>query len=336
METLADPRECPAIGRPRYGWLLVLIALCLCIGSLGFAFPSSGQQNDAQGQGFVLKSDVDLVLLPVSVRDRKGQFVRGLDRSNFQVYENGKTQAISLFRNEDVPVTVGLLVDRSGSMVANQDEVIEGARAFVQNSNANDKEFVVNFGNDVQFALPDEVEFTHNVEQLTDALTMPSASGKTVLYDAVMAALQQIRKDQSGNNRVLLLISDGGDNASRHTFSQALQAAQAANVTIYAIALLDVHSADQNPGVLLKFASETGGKVYFPGSPAEVVDNCRQIAADIRHQYTLGYYPAASDQGGFRKIRVHVSDPGRGKLFVRTRTSYILPSSAGQGAELGK
>jgi Ca-activated chloride channel family protein len=318
-------------------WLLVFMCSQLSLAGSATALGQEppGQQNDQpigqqSNQPFVISKDVDLVLLPVTVRDAKGRFVSGLDASDFQVYENGQPQKISLFRSEDVPVTVGLVVDHSGSMVAWRDQVIEGARAFVQAGNTQDEEFVVNFGNAAEFALPPRLPFTNNVDELQAALSVPYASGKTALYDALAAALQHIQEDKP-SKKVLLLISDGGDNASEHTFAQVLRMAQTANVLIYAIGLLDEHSADQNPAVLRKFAAATGGESYFPGSAAELISDCRLIAGNIRHQYTLGYNPANDGNGGFRKVRVHVSARGRGKLLVKTRSGYFLPSAtAGQ------
>jgi Ca-activated chloride channel family protein len=273
---------------------------------------------------YVISEDVNLVVLPVTVRERNGRFVSGLNVSNFQVYEDGKLQKVTLFRDEDVPVTVGLVVDHSGSMAAKQLEVIEGAQAFVQASNPQDREFVVNFNSTVSFPLPENVAFTSNPDVLRAALSTPSASGKTALYDALAAAMEHFQNGDA-DKRVLLLISDGGDNASKNSFSQVFQMTQTANVMIYAIGLFDEHSADQNPKVLKKLAEETGGQAYFPTSLAQIVSVCREIAAEIRHQYTLGYSPADSGRSGYRKIHVSVTAPGRGKLSVRTRTGYFSP-----------
>jgi Ca-activated chloride channel family protein len=281
--------------------------------------------------GHVISQEVRLVVLPVTVRDRRGQFLTGLSVSNFTVFEDGRPQQITMFRDTDVPVTVGLVVDHSGSMITKRDEVIEGAVAFVQASNPQDREFVVNFGETVSFGLPANVAFTSNTEDLKAALSVPSAAGKTAMYDALVAALEHVQSDHL-DKRAIILISDGGDNVSTHSFNQVLRTAQAANVVIYAIGLLDPLDADQDPRVLKQLASVTGGQVYFPNSGEEVVTVCRGIAADIRHQYTLGYSPPDAGRGGFRKIRVNVRAPGRGKLSVRTRTGYFLPESPSNGA----
>jgi VWFA-related protein len=275
--------------------------------------------------GFVISKTLNLVELPVTVRDRKGRFISGLEQSNFGVYEAGQRQDITLFRSEDIPVSAGLVVDHSGSMGSKRDEVMEGAKAFVQAGNPQDREFVVNFSDAVTFGLPASVSFTSNLEDLRAALLSTPASGKTALYDAVAAALERLQSDHSAR-KVLVLISDGGDNASQHNFAQVLRMAQSASVVIYTIGLFEEYGADQNPKVLKKFSEETGGNAYFPNSAAEVVSVCQQIAADIRHQYTLGYSPPDSEKGGYRKVQVSATAPGRGKLSVRTRAGYFLPS----------
>ena len=275
--------------------------------------------------GFVISKTLNLVELPVTVRDRKGRFISGLEQSNFGVYETGQRQDITLFRSEDIPVSAGLVVDHSGSMGAKRDEVMEGAQAFVQAGNPQDREFVVNFSDAVTFGLPASVPFTSNLEDLRAALLATPASGKTALYDAVAAALERLQSDHSAR-KVLVIISDGGDNASQHNFAQVLRMAQSASVVIYTIGLFEEYGADQNPKVLKKFSEETGGNAYFPNSAAEVVSVCQQIAADIRHQYTLGYSPPDSEKGGYRKVQVSATAPGRGKLSVRTRAGYFLPS----------
>jgi Ca-activated chloride channel family protein len=276
-------------------------------------------------QGYVISREVDLVVLPVSVRNREGQFVSGLAESNFRVYENGQLQTISDFQSEDTPVSVGLVVDHSGSMIAKSSQVIEGAMAFVEESNPQDDEFIVNFADRIALGLPANVSFTSNANELKAALSAPSASGRTALNDAVVAALRHLDLRQE-SNKVLIVISDGGDNASRHTFAQALRAAQSGNVVIYTVGLFDEDSADQNPKALRVLAKETGGLAYFPNTPADVVRVCRQIAGDIRHQYTIAYSPADDRRNAYRKVRVDVTGNSQGKLTVRTRAGYYWPS----------
>jgi Ca-activated chloride channel homolog len=291
----------------------------------------SAQENNG---GHVISANVNLVVLPVTVTDRKGEFVRGLDVANFRIEEDGHPQKIEVFRHEDAPVTAGLLVDHSGSMAAKMGEVIEGARTFVQASNPQDREFVINFSETVTFGLPAGMEFTSDTQKLEAAILNTPTSGETALYDALAAALDRLAK-VSSDKKVLLLVSDGGDNASKHTFSEVLRVAQSSSVIIYTVGLFDEHSFDQNPKVLKKFAQETGGEAYFPHSEAETVNVCRQIAGAIRHQYTLGYSPTDTSRPGYRKIDVRVTASGRGKLFVRTRAGYYFSGSSPRALAAG-
>jgi Ca-activated chloride channel family protein len=299
-------------------------ALCTCALLALASFPPASPAQESSPP-YVISKNVSLVVVPVVVSDKNEGFVSGLNASNFKIYENGRQQRITLFRDEDTPVTAGLLVDHSDSMAAWRPEVIEGARAFVQVSNLQDREFILNFTDTIALGLPPNVPFTNDVDTLERALSGGPRGGRTALYDAIAVALRHLRADDH-EKKVLILISDGGDNASTHDFHEVLRMAQAANVIIYAVGLLDELSSDQNPGVLRKLTKETGGKAYFPSSPSEVVDVCESIAADVRHQYTLGYEPSTDAPSGFRKISVSVTAPGRGKLSVRSRTGYFAGS----------
>jgi Ca-activated chloride channel homolog len=325
-----------AAARSPSGWRVLHAYLFLTL-----SFPSSASSpapayraQRSPGDS-VITSNVNLVVLPVIVRDLHGRFVSGLNKSNFQVYQDRTLQMITLFRSEDMPVTVGLVVDHSGSMAAKQLEVLEGAQAFVQDSNPQDREFVVNFNSNVSFGLPEGVAFTSDVNMLRMALSSTAASGKTALYDALLAAMHHFEHDQ-GYKKVVLLISDGGDNASASTFTQVLRMAQSTNVMIYALGLFDEQSTDQNPKILKKLTEETGGLAYFPMSYPEIISDCREIATDIRHQYTLGYAPPNNKTAGYHKIRVSVNAPGRGKLIIRTRTGYLSrPTSPAKQTQSG-
>ena len=310
----------------RWHLLPVCVALILSVQAFSQGLPPAFPSQDGS-KNYAITADVNLVVLPVTVKDRSGHFVSGLEAANFRIYENGKPQKIALFRNDDVPVAVGLVVDHSASMAARQAEVITGARAFVQESNPQDREFVVNFSDTVLFGLPAGMEFTSKTEDLEAALSA-ATGGRTALYDAVAAALEHLQKDPL-NKKVLLLISDGGDNASHQNFANVLRRAQATNAIIYAIGLFDEHSADQNPNVLKKLAAATGGQAYFPQSAADLAGICRHIAAEIRHQYTLGYSPENAGGAGYRKVRVVATGTDGKKLLVRTRSGfYFTPSDS--------
>jgi Ca-activated chloride channel homolog len=294
---------------------------CVLFAACVFLLPSAAQENPPRP---VISREVDLVVLPATVKDRNGRFVSDLNAKNFQVYEDGKLQEIALFRQEDTPVTVGLVVDHSASMTAKNAEVLSGALAFARASNPQDLEFVVNFSDTVSFDLPAGAAFTASLSAVQAGITARIDSGRTALYDALTAALRHIQNAPL-EKKVLLLISDGGDNNSEQQFSQVLHLAQTTSVAIYAIGLFDSHSADQNPRILKKLASDTGGQAYLPHSSAEVVKVCQQIAEDIRHQYTIGYTPYDRERKGYRKIRITVAAPGQGKMTARTRVGYVLP-----------
>jgi VWFA-related protein len=266
---------------------------------------------------------VNLVVLPVSVVNQKGMLVSGLQKSNFRVYEDGILQSIKDFHHEDIPVTVGLVVDRSGSMGRKLPEISAAALAFAHSSNPDDEMFVVEFNESVAMGLPANMPFTHNEGQLEAAFAKLTATGKTAIYDAVMIALEHLRLGHR-DKKVLIIVTDGGDNASKHTLAEAMAMAAHSNAIIYTIGLFDENDPDNNPGVLKQLARTTGGETFLPQSVSEVVAICEQIAKDIRSQYTIAYVPAnAKMDGSHRTVRVTATAPGHGKLFVRTREGYF-------------
>ena len=290
----------------------------------------SGKQGE---QDYTIRTTSRLVLLDVSVKDPKGGFVSGLSKDNFKVYENGKPQEITQFANADIPVTVGIVVDESGSMRPKRPEVISAALSFITASNPQDEVFIINFNEKVYHGLPDTVLFSDNIQQLREALWHDPAEGRTALYDAIFTALHQLdmgRRDK----KTLVVISDGGDNISSHNFKDVMEAVETTVATIYTIGIFDEDDPDRNPGVLRNLAHVSGGEVYFPASLEGIVPVCKQIAKDIRTRYTIGYIPAVENGKGLRHIKVSVSSPERGKLIARTRTSYKFDET--QTAELSK
>ena len=269
-----------------------------------------------------IRVDVDLVVLPATVQDRHGERVSDLQQSNFAVYEDRVAQRIRLFRHEDIPVTVGLVVDHSGSMNEKLAEVTAGAKAFVRSSNTDDQMFVVNFNENVSLGLPDAIGFTTNAEELERAIWRSQATGETALYDAIVAAL--VRLQAGGRDKkVLLLISDGADNASRHSLAQVLEMAARSSAIIYTLGLFAPDDQDANPRVLRRLAEATGGEAFFPGDLSDVVTTCEHIAHDIRSQYTIGYVSSnVNEDGVYRAVRVAAQSLDRGRLSVRTRRGY--------------
>jgi VWFA-related protein len=285
-----------------------------------FAGPGAASPQDPPAHR--ISVNVDLVVLQASVSDRKGRIASDLREQDFEVYEDGVRQSIRLFRHEDTPVTVGLVVDHSGSMRPKLSDVITAAGTFVRASSLEDEMFVVNFNENVTMGLPVEMPFTNRSDELTRAINAP-VTGQTALYDAILAAQRRL---QTGNRdkKVLIVISDGGDNASKHRLEEVVKMAGESTALIYTVGIFDNGDADRNPGVLRRLAAVTGGQSYFPSHPGEVVSICERIARDIRHQYTLGYVPNhAARPGAYRAIQVVARAAGRTKLVVRTRSGYI-------------
>ena len=276
----------------------------------------------------------DLVVLPVNVTDANGVFVSGLEKDQFGVYEEGRIQKITLFREEDAPVTVGILVDHSRSMGPKLEEVTTAVSAFVHSSNPEDEMFVVDFSDDVNIELLDGKAFTSDVRVLERAVSMVSARGQTALYDAVAEGLKHL---ELGNRekKALVIVSDGGDNASRYNYSEVLSLARQAHTVIYSIGLVG-STEEENPRALEKLCRETGGIAFFPRAGQRTSDIAEIIARDLREQYTLGYAPEKVTGGSsFRKIAVKVEVSGRGKLRVRTRAGYLARTTKASTSEPG-
>jgi Ca-activated chloride channel homolog len=267
--------------------------------------------------------NVDLVVLQATVRDRGGRIVPDLREQDFEVYEDRVRQTIQLFRHEDIPVTVGLVVDHSGSMLPKLTEVIQAARTFARSSNPEDRMFVVNFNEKVTLGLPGGMDFTNSADELQRAIAGTRPMGRTALYDAADTGLEHL---QAGGpeKKVLIVVSDGGDNASVLHLPAVLKKFEQSNAVIYAIGIFDEEDPDQNPDVLRRLARSTGGEAFFPERLGDVVPICERIAHEIRSQYTIGYVSASkTPPGALRTIRMVAHAAGKGTLSVRTRTGYI-------------
>ena len=271
---------------------------------------------------YVIRTTSRLVLLDVSVKDAAGGLVPGLAQQNFDVYEDGKLQKITQFAHSDIPVTVGLVVDASGSMRRKQNEVITAALVFIQASNPKDETFVINFNETVQRGLPEPVLFSDDVTQLRSALWRGVAEGRTALYDAIETALRQLDQGRR-DKKTLIVLSDGGDNVSAHRFSEVMHDVLDSVATIFTIGIYEPEDPDRNPGVLKRIATVSGGNAYFPERLEEIVPICRDIARDIRARYTIGYVPTESDKTSERHVKVVARSAGQ-KLSVTTRTRYLF------------
>ena len=301
--------------------------------------PAAGQQKKGE---FTLHANVSLVVLHATVLDKSGHMVDDLGKADFAVYEDGVQQTLSVFSHADIPVTMGIVIDDSGSMHNKRPAVNAAALTFVKTSNPDDQAFVVNF-NDVYY-LDTPGNFATSMEQLKAALDKIDSRGGTALYDAIYASLDHLKLGNR-DKKVLLVVTDGEDNSSRYTLTQLIQYAQKSNAEIYTIGLLgedhptglfhigsggDRHAAK----ILKEIAEATGGKAYFPKTLSQVDDVCQHIARVIRDQYTLGYYPTnIARDGSFRNVRVMAYVPNTHKrLEVRTRPGYYAPKASQMAA----
>jgi Ca-activated chloride channel homolog len=303
---------------------------CL-IGALLVSLPSSALLGQDRP---VFSTESDLVVVHATIKDGGGAYVTGLTPDAFAILEDGRPQNAQLFSGEDAPVTVGLLIDSSGSMQANRDRVIAAATAFAEASHPNDELFALAFNDSVSAALPPTGPFTQDVAVLQRALTNTiRAYGRTALFDGITAGLDYLGRGRH-ERRVLVIVSDGGDNASHATFQEVVTKTQASNAVIYTVALVDPVERDANPGLLRRIAQATGGETFTPRNADDVFDVLQHIARDIRHTYTLGYVSTNDARdGAFRQIRVIVQSPDRRRLVVRTRTGYLagLPTPRRDG-----
>jgi Ca-activated chloride channel family protein len=302
---------------------------------LSSGLASYAQSPPAPPASPAISVQTDLVVLPVAVTDSQGNAVLGLTEQNFRVYEDGRPQKIALFQQGDTPITVGLIVDHSRSMGPQLPEVADAVSSFARSGNPHDEMFVVDFNDDVSVELLNGKPFTDDPKELAKAVFSVRARGRTALYDAVAEGLLHLQLGRY-ERKALIIISDGGDNASLQKFPQVLGLAQKSQVVIYSIGLVS-DDGEVNPDVLRHFAKATGGVAYFPSRTNTVESISTQIARDLREQYTLGFAPEkANKPQGFRRIEVKVSAPHHGKLRARTRTGYSASDAKPAAAESAK
>jgi VWFA-related protein len=292
-------------------------------------------QVTKEAGGFLLHKEVNEVLLNVTVIDDKQRLVTSLGKDDFKVFEDGAQQTLSAYRHEDMPVSLGILVDDSGSMQPKHAAVAKAALDLVKLSNPQDETFIVNFAEEPFL----DQDFTSDLTKLNDGLSHIEARGGTALYDAVSASADHMAKTAKRSRQVLLIITDGQDNDSASTLEETVRRVQdLGGPVVYAIGLLfgDAPRSEVRPAkrALDLLAKETGGVAYFPKSLADIDDVSAQVARDIRNQYVLGYHSTKPpEQGGFRAVRVEVTAKGYGRLSARTRTGYYPASdSAGKAA----
>ncbi len=273
------------------------------------------------------RSDTRLVVLHASVVDKRGKLVTNLNREAFKVFENGQPQQVKIFRREDVPVSLGIIIDDSGSMSTKRTRVEAAALAMVRESNPQDEVFIVNFNDDAFLDVP----FTSDPRKLEQGLARIDSRGGTAMRDAINMSLDYMKQEAKKDKKVLLVITDGNDNASTATLEKLVARSNQSDTLIYAIGLFtdeEKHEAMKARRALRELTNETGGLAFYPKDVNEVQALAVEIAHDIRSQYTIAYTPSIQAlDGSYRQIKVTVDAPG--KPIVRTRSGYYASPDIG-------
>lgn len=303
--------------------IMVLAAVFLAALSLwGQAPPST--PSEAADSGTVFRTATRVVDLHATVVDRNGHLITNLPREAFTVSENGVKQEIRSFKREDVPVSMGLIIDNSGSMRDKRAKVEAAALALVRDSNPQDEVFVVNFDDEPHLDLPRGKDFTSDLEEMEQALQRIDSRGGTAMRDAIKMSIDHLKKKAHRDKKVLVVVTDGNDNSSIVSLEDLLKTAQQSGVLIYSVGLLseEEHGEARHAERALRgLAAATGGEAFFPREVSEVERIAHLVARDIRNQYSIVYAPAnQSMDGTFRQIKVLAKGPG--SPTVRTRSGY--------------
>ena len=274
------------------------------------------------GDKYTFRSQVNEVTLSATVLDSRRHLVTNLAPTNFAVYEDNQPQKITSFKREDIPVSIGIVVDNSGSMRTKRAAVTKAVLNLIQASNPQDEVFVVNFNDDPYL----DQDFTNKIPPLREALDRVDSRGGTALYDAVIASADHLAKGAKKEKKVLLVVTDGVDNESRESLESAIRKVQDDNgPTIYTIGILgDEPGIKRAKRALQSLSDQTGGVAFFPKDLMEVDEISQEVARDIRNQYSLTYKPTnPRSNGGYRKVKVEARAPGYKDLQVRTRDGYF-------------
>ena len=295
--------------------------------------PAAPPQDDAPT---IIRADVRLVVCHTTVVDKSGHLVTDLPREAFTVFENGAQQPIKNFKREDVPVSLGLIVDNSGSMRDKRAKVEAAALALARASNPEDEVFVVNFNDEAFLDLPHGKDFTNDIKDLEEALTRIDSRGGTAMRDAIRMSIDHLKEKGKKEKKVLVVVTDGNDNSSVISLENLVKASQQSEVLIYSIGLLsdeERREAKRAEHALVDLATATGGEAFFPKEVSEVDRIAKQVARDVRNQYTIQYTPTnLAMDGTFRQIKITVNAPG--KPTVRTRSGYYAtPDTANPAAK---
>jgi VWFA-related protein len=322
--------------RRKSPWVIGL--LCVLCPALLSQTPAPQRQTTGNDQPFRVEVDVELVELPVSVLDRDGRVVAALTKENFEVLEDKVPQDISLFKHEDIPISIGLIIDSSGSMKPKRERVHSAALSFVRESNPDDETFVIAFDDQAWL----QQDFTGSIGDLVDALEDLDPRLQTAMHDAIYLGVEHVKKGRLAK-KVVLVISDGEDTASKLNYQKVLDyVRESKNVTLYAIGLFDENDT-RSGGIfrkspqkkaseaLTELATVTGGRAFFPKTLDEVEAICRQIARELRNQYTLGYNPKNEKKDGtWREVKVNLVNMPRNvaRPTATTKLGYFAPEGS--------
>ena len=312
------------------------LALVVCVILAAPAFSQGPVQPQKQSEGSkikpgeTIKVDVNLALVNVSVTDPLGRLVTGLERENFRIFEDGTEQEVVTMSSEDVPVSIGLIFDMSGSMSDKVDKARQAAVQFMRTANPLDQFFLVSFNDRAELTSG----FTNSVDELQNRMMFTSSRGRTALLDAVYLGLSQMRGAHNAK-RALLIISDGGDNHSRYNESDVRNFLKEADCQLYAIGIYDeigirsrTNEELNGPSLLSEMTEMTGGRAFPVVNVAELPDIAAKIGMELRNQYVLGYKPSNADHNGtWRKIKIKLRPPrGLPPLNVYAKTGYYAPA----------
>lgn len=303
--------------------LLRLLEVRLIVPAFSFLLlvvPARAQDDST----FKLNVDVDLTELHVSVTDGQDRPVGNLGKENFTVLEDSKEQTISIFKHEDVALSIGLVIDNSRSMEPRKKRLDAAALSFVQRGNPDDETFIVHFDDRVKLTH----DFTDNIPELEHALTTTRPFGQTAIYDALILALEHMERARH-TKKVILLITDGVDNSSHHTVDEAVEVAKRSGVAIYTVGLLSALEGQKAEETLLHIAETTGGRAFFPENVDQARVSMERVARDLREQYLVAYLSSNPRDGAWRSVRLEIKLPtnlsSSTKLIANYRRGYYGP-----------
>jgi Ca-activated chloride channel homolog len=310
--------------------ILAALIITAFIAAVALQGQQAKQAVAQEETGTIFRSDTRLVVCHTTVVDKNGHLVTDVPSGAFTVFENGVQQPIKSVKREDVPVSIGLIIDNSGSMRDKRAKVEAAALALVKDSNPDDEVFIVNFNDEAFLDNPHGKDFTSDIDEMKEALTRIDSRGGTAMRDAIRMSIDHLKEKAHKDKKVLVVVTDGNDNSSMISLENLVRASQQSEVLIYAVGLLsdeERREAKRAERALDELAVATGGETFFPKDLSDVDRICHQVARDIRSQYTIQYSPTnAAMDGTYRQIKVSVNTPGH--LMARTRSGYYATDKA--------